>query len=172
MPEKSFDFVHELVCRADKRLILSGLDRTEVPKKNQNHRFSEGKCCGSGSMWKLIVSFLIQMGCLWLMNKKAKFMTMDKRMRFEDDYTERLREEGLYADVEAAMLKKVIAATLARQMERRGVTISSLAKSLGTSRAALNRVLDPANTSITLMTLARTAAALGCKVKMEIVVPR
>ena len=43
---------------------------------------------------------------------------------------------------------------------------------LGTSRAALNRVLDPANTSLTLATLTRTAAALGCKVKVEIVMPR
>jgi antitoxin HicB len=99
-------------------------------------------------------------------------MTTDKRLRFEEDSTEHLREEGVYGEVEAALLKKVIAATLARQMERRGLTISGLAATLGTSRAALNRTLDPANTSITLMTLARTAAALGCKVKMEIVVPR
>jgi DNA-binding Xre family transcriptional regulator len=99
-------------------------------------------------------------------------MTTDKRLRFEEDSTEHLREEGVYGEVEAALLKKVIAATLARQMERRGLTISALATTLGTSRAALNRILDPANTSITLMTLARTAAALGCKVKMEIVVPR
>ena len=32
--------------------------------------------------------------------------------------------------------------------------------------------VDPANTSITLTTLVRVAAALGCKVKLEIVVPR
>ncbi|WP_438482371.1 helix-turn-helix domain-containing protein [Oleiharenicola lentus] len=99
-------------------------------------------------------------------------MTTDKRLRFEEATSEHLREEGVYGEVEAALLKKVIAVTLARQMERREITVSALAETLGTSRAALNRILDPANTSITLMTLARTAAALGCKIKMEIVVPR
>jgi antitoxin component HigA of HigAB toxin-antitoxin module len=57
-------------------------------------------------------------------------------------------------------------------MERLGLTVADLAASLGTSRAAVNRVLDPLNTSLTLTTLARTAAKLGCRVKIEIVTPR
>ena len=99
-------------------------------------------------------------------------MKPDKRLRFEEKSTEHLREEGIYWEAEAAMLKQVIAATLSHQMERRNETISGLAETLETSRAAVNRILDPANTSITLTTLTRTAAALGCKVKLEIVVPR
>ena len=99
-------------------------------------------------------------------------MKPDKRMRFEEKTTEHLREEGIYWEAEAAMLKQVIAATLSRQMERRDETISGLAATLETSRAAVNRILDPANTAITLTTLTRTAAALGCKVKLEIVVAR
>ena len=83
-----------------------------------------------------------------------------------DDF---LREEGIYEEVEAAALKKVIASALTRQMKRRNVTVSKLAEALGTSRAAINRVLDQENASITLNTLSRTAAALGCKVKLEIV---
>ena len=83
-----------------------------------------------------------------------------------DDF---LRQEGLYQEVEAAALKKVIAAALARQMKRKGISMSALAASLGTSRAAVSRVLDNTNTSITLNTISRTAAALGCKVKLEIV---
>jgi DNA-binding Xre family transcriptional regulator len=99
-------------------------------------------------------------------------MDMDKRRRFEEKSTEHLREEGIYWEAEAARLKQVIAVALLRQLEHRGLALSELAESLGTSRAALNRILDPANTSITLTTLTRTAAALGCKVKLEIVVPR
>ena len=99
-------------------------------------------------------------------------MNPDKRLRFEEKSTEHLREEGIYWEAEAARLKQLIAAALSRQMERRGLTLSGLAGTLGTSRAALNRILDPANTSITLTTLTRTAAALGCKVKLELVVPR
>lgn len=99
-------------------------------------------------------------------------MKEDKLKRFETKSTEYLREEGLYGDVEANALKHVIAATLAQRMERLGMTVSELAATLGTSRAAVNRILDPLNTSITLTTLARAAAALGCRVKLEIVTPR
>ena len=99
-------------------------------------------------------------------------MKPDKRLRFEEKSTEHLREEGIYWEAEAARLKQLIAAALSRQVERRGLTLSELAETLETSRAALNRILDPANTAITLTTLTRTAAALGCKVKLEIVVPR
>jgi antitoxin HicB len=96
----------------------------------------------------------------------------DKLKRFETTSTEFLREEGIYGDVEANALKHVIAAALAQRMEKMDLTISELAKQLGTSRAAVNRILDPLNTSLTLNTLAKTAAVLGCKVKLEIVVPR
>ena len=99
-------------------------------------------------------------------------MNTDKRLRFEEKSVEHLREEGIYWEAEAARLKQLIAAALSRQMERRELTLSALAETLGTSRAALNRTLDPANTSLTLTTLVRTAAVLGCKVKLEIVVPR
>ena len=85
------------------------------------------------------------------------------------NFDEFLREEGIYEEVEAAALKKVIAAALARQMKRRRISVSKLAEALGTSRAAVSRVLDKENTSITLTTLSRTAMALGCKVRLEIV---
>lgn len=99
-------------------------------------------------------------------------MKEDKQKRFETTSTEYLREEGLYGDVEANAMKHVIAAALTQRMERLGMTVSELAKELGTSRAAVNRIFDPLNTSLTLTTLARTAAALGCRVRVEIVTPR
>jgi antitoxin HicB len=99
-------------------------------------------------------------------------MKEDKLKRFETKSTEYLREEGLYGDVEANVMKHIIAAALAQRMERMDMSISELASALGTSRAAVNRILDPLNTSLTLNTLARAAAALGCKVKLEIVAPR
>lgn len=99
-------------------------------------------------------------------------MSTNKNIHHGSDFTGFLREEGIYEEVEAAALKKVIAAALTRQMDRRGMTVSELAEKLGTSRAAVNRVLDDENTSITLTTLSRTAAALGCRVNLEIVAAR
>jgi len=97
------------------------------------------------------------------------FFRRSKNIHHGSSFTGFLREEGIYEEVEAAALKKVIAAALAKQMTVRGVTVSQLAERLGTSRAAINRVLDEANTSITLNTLSRAASAVGCQVRLEIV---
>jgi DNA-binding Xre family transcriptional regulator len=79
-----------------------------------------------------------------------------------------LEEEGLFEEVQAAALKKVIAARLRQQMERRSVSVSELASTMKTSRAAVNRILDERNTSITLNTLSKAASVLGCRLKVEL----
>lgn len=96
-------------------------------------------------------------------------MKSKKNPHVGSNFDDFLREQGIYEQVESAALKKVIAAALTQQMKRKGISVSALAASLGTSRAAVNRVLDDDNTSITLTTISRTAAALGCKVRLEIV---
>jgi len=44
-----------------------------------------------------------------------------------------------------------------------------MAKQMRISRAALDRLLDPSNTSVTLATLTRAAKALGRKIKIDLV---
>ena len=46
---------------------------------------------------------------------------------------------------------------------------SALAAEMRTSRAAIHRLLDPENTSVTLATLNRAARSLGQKIKIELV---
>jgi DNA-binding Xre family transcriptional regulator len=96
-------------------------------------------------------------------------MNKPKNIHRGSSFTTFLRKEGIYEEVEAAALKKVISAAFARQMDRHGITVSELAKKLGTSRAAVNRMLDEQNTSLTLYTLSRAASAVGCEVRLEIV---
>jgi antitoxin HicB len=96
-------------------------------------------------------------------------MKKPKNIHRGSSFTGFLRKEGLYEEVEAAALKKVIAAALTKQMNRRGMTVSELADRLGTSRAAVGRVLDEQNTSITLNTISRAASAVGCEVRLDIV---
>jgi len=50
-----------------------------------------------------------------------------------------------------------------------GITKSELAKRMKTSRAQLDRLLDPENESVTLGTLTRAAHAVGRQLKMELV---
>ena len=96
-------------------------------------------------------------------------MKLKNNPHIGSDFDDFLREEGIYEEVEAVALKKVIAAALSKQMKRRRISVSKLAHELGTSRAAIGRILDRDNTSITLNTISRTASALGCRVKLEII---
>jgi antitoxin HicB len=96
-------------------------------------------------------------------------MKLKNNLHVGSDFDDFLREEGIYEEVEAAALKKVIAAALGKQMKRRRISVSKLANELGTSRAAIDRILDRENTSITLNTISRMASALGCRVRLQIV---
>lgn len=83
-----------------------------------------------------------------------------------DDF---LKEDGLYDEVVALAAKKIIARQLKARMDRHDMTISGLAKELNTSRNQVHRILDPQDHNVTLATLERAAAAVGCKVKLELV---
>ena len=80
-----------------------------------------------------------------------------------------LAEEGVLQDVEARAIKRVIAWQLDESMKHAKLTKADLAKQMGTSRSALDRLLDPENPSLTLGSLAKVAAALGKRLHVELV---
>ncbi len=82
-----------------------------------------------------------------------------------DDF---LSEQGLLEQSTAVALKRVIAWQIAEEMKAQQLTKTELARRMHTSRAALNRLLDEEDGSLTLTTLASAAAALGKKVKLEL----
>lgn len=79
-----------------------------------------------------------------------------------------LEEEGILEDCTAVAVKRVLARQIQREMHERGITTSAMAKAMRTSRPALDRLLDPANPSVTLDTLQRAAAAVGRKLRLEL----
>jgi len=83
-----------------------------------------------------------------------------------DDF---LRGEGLLEAVEAAALKRAVAMKVADLMRTAKIQKTTMAQRMRTSRAALDRLLDPANTSVTLATLNRAGKALGRKGKIDLV---
>jgi antitoxin HicB len=85
------------------------------------------------------------------------------------DFDDFLKEEGILAEAEVRALKYVIALGLRDLMSRQKVTKSAMASRMSTSRAAIDRLLDGHNSSVTLGTLNRAARALGRKVKIELV---
>lgn len=80
-----------------------------------------------------------------------------------------LSEEGILEEVEAVAVKRAIAMKVADLMQRQKVTKLAMARRMSTSRAQLDRLLDPENASVTLSTLSRAAKALGRKVRLEMV---
>jgi DNA-binding Xre family transcriptional regulator len=80
-----------------------------------------------------------------------------------------LQEEGLLADAEAVAVKRVIAFQVTRLMEEQNITKSEMSRRMNTSRAALERLLDPSNESVTLQTLDRAAKALGRRLLIGLV---
>jgi len=80
-----------------------------------------------------------------------------------------LEEEGLAQAVDEAAVKEVIAWQVAEEMKGRGLTKTSLASAMHTSRSQVDRLLDPSNTGVALHTLYRAAAVLGKKLKVELV---
>ena len=79
-----------------------------------------------------------------------------------------LAEEGLLEDCTNAAMKRVVAWQVERAMQERGLTKAAMAREMHTSRAALNRLLDPENTSVTLHTLQRAAAVIGKRVQITL----
>ncbi len=80
-----------------------------------------------------------------------------------------LRDEGIYEEVASAAVKRVLARQLEAAMKEKNVTRSEMARQMHTSRAALNRLLDPENDSVTLNTLLKAATAVGREIRLELV---
>jgi hypothetical protein len=80
-----------------------------------------------------------------------------------------LRQENIYEEVTARAIKRVVARQLTQLMKDERLTKSVLAKRMRTSRAQLDRLLDPDNESVTLGTLVRAAQAVGRELRMVLV---
>ena len=80
-----------------------------------------------------------------------------------------LQEEGIYEEVSAAAIKRVLARQIEQAMKEKRLSKAEVARRMRTSRAALDRLLDAQNGSVTLNTLYRAAVAVGRQVRLELV---
>lgn len=79
-----------------------------------------------------------------------------------------LKETGELAEVNAVALKRVIAWEIEQKMNAEHLSKTKMAALMRTSRSALDRLLDPTNTSVTLHTLDNAARALGKSLRIEL----
>jgi len=80
-----------------------------------------------------------------------------------------LAEEGILEECEERAIKEILAMQVSKAMKSEGLSKAEMARRMNTSRPALDRLLDAANTSVTLHTLQRAAAAVGKRLRIEIV---
>ena len=80
-----------------------------------------------------------------------------------------LKEEGVLEETRAVVLKETLAWQVQQTMEKDKISKVEMARRMNTSRAALDRLLDPNNASVTLQTLSRAAHAVGRDLRIELV---
>ena len=80
-----------------------------------------------------------------------------------------LREEGIYEEVTATAIKRVLARQVEAAMKEKNFSKAEMARRMHTTRAALDRLLDPDNDAVTLTTLQKAAIVVGRQVRLELV---
>lgn len=79
-----------------------------------------------------------------------------------------LEEEGMLESSTAVAIKRVIAWQIEEAMKQDSISKTDLARRMKTSRASINRLLDPTNPSISLITMEKAAHALGKRLEIQL----
>ena len=90
----------------------------------------------------------------------------NKNPHFGSSFESFLEEEGIAEDVNAAAIKHVLAWQIEQEMQAQHISKAEMARRMHTSRAHLDRLLDPNNDKVQLDTVQRAAAAVGRKLKL------
>jgi predicted transcriptional regulator len=93
---------------------------------------------------------------------------MKRKGRIGSTFESWLDEAGLREEVTVAAVKAVIARQLVDEMKKK-LTKKRMAELMKTSRAQLDRLLDPDNGSATIESLQRAARIVGRELRMELV---
>lgn len=78
-------------------------------------------------------------------------------------------DEDIYDETDSSAIKRVLARQVEVAMKARHFTKAEMARRMLTSRAALDRLLDPDYDALTLTTLRKAAAAVGRELRLELV---
>ena len=83
-----------------------------------------------------------------------------------DDF---LKEEGMHEDATNYAVKRVLAWQIQKAMQEKALTKTEMARRMGTSRAHLDRLLDPGNDKVQFDTVERAASVLGRRLRLVLV---
>ena len=87
---------------------------------------------------------------------------------FGSNFDDFLKEEGVLEEAQATAIKRVIAYQIQQIMRKKHLTKKEMTARMHIkSRIQLDRLLDPDNVSVTLLTLEKAANALGKKLTIQ-----
>jgi predicted XRE-type DNA-binding protein len=93
---------------------------------------------------------------------------MKKNRHIGSPLDEFLKEEGIYEEATTRAVKEVLAWQVEKAMKEQGISKAEMARRMGTSRAHLDRFLDPEHDKVQLDTIQRAAAAVGRRVLIQL----
>ncbi len=93
---------------------------------------------------------------------------MTRKERLGSSFDDFLKDEGIYEEVTAGAIKRVLTRQIAEAMKAGEISKSEMARRMNTSWSQLDRLLDPDNTKIRLDTLYKAARAVGRTVRLEL----
>lgn len=95
-------------------------------------------------------------------------MATRKKGKVSYSFDDFLAAQGMLQECEEQAIKQILADQIKAAMEKDRLTKAAMAARMQTSRRALDRLLDPTNTGVTLHTLQRAAAAIGRQLRIEL----
>jgi antitoxin HicB len=82
---------------------------------------------------------------------------------------ELLVEDGIFDELNAIVTKERLVWLLEKEMKRKKFSKVKMAEAMNTSRAQLDRLLDPKSGNVTLATMQKAANAVGKSLRVELV---
>jgi hypothetical protein len=95
-------------------------------------------------------------------------MAVKKKGKIGSPFDGFLAEQGILRECEEQAIKQILSDQIQAAMAKDRLTKAAMAARMQTSRRALDRLLDPNNTGVTLHTLQRAAAAVGRQLRLEL----
>ncbi len=93
---------------------------------------------------------------------------MTTNPHFGSSFDDWLKEQGIYEEVTADAIKRVLAWQIEQAMKAQKISKTEMARRMHTSRTQLDRLLDPNNDKVQLDTVQRAATAVGRTLKFEL----
>lgn len=91
-----------------------------------------------------------------------------KKGKIGSSFEDVMKQDGLYDEVTAVAIKRVLAWQIEEAMKAKRITKQKMAERMHTSRTQVDRMLDPKNDKVSLETIHRAASVVGKRLRISL----